>query len=148
MPKASIFEAIEACLHHFGGAPKELLVDNAKALVTDANPTHFRWNPQFLELCGHYRLQARACQPYRAQTKGKIESGVKYVKRNGLAGRSFDSFAALEAHLAAWTKAVDERVHGTTNEKPSERFEPKLLRQRNCGRPAARRLMMNSSMTS
>jgi transposase len=37
--QASIIEAIEACLHHFGGAPKELLVDNARALVTDANPT-------------------------------------------------------------------------------------------------------------
>src|SRR5438309_3970000 len=69
--QASIFEAIESCLRHFGASPKQLLIDNAKAFVLDPNPAHFRWNPQFLELCGHYRIRPRACQPYRAQTKGK-----------------------------------------------------------------------------
>src|SRR5579872_2271713 len=58
----SIFEAIEESFWHFGGAPKELLVDNPKSFVIDANPAHFRWNPQFLELMGHYRVQPRACQ--------------------------------------------------------------------------------------
>src|SRR5579883_1649755 len=41
----SIYEAIEESLWHFGGSPKELLVDNPKAFVLDANPKHFRWNP-------------------------------------------------------------------------------------------------------
>ena len=45
--------------------------------------------------------RARA-RPYRARTKGKTEAGVKYVKRNALADQAFDSFAALEQHLAAW----------------------------------------------
>jgi transposase len=67
--QASIYEAIESCLRHFGGAPKQLLVDNAKAFVLDAKPDHFRWNPQFLELCGHYRIRPTACQPYRPRTK-------------------------------------------------------------------------------
>ena len=52
-----------ACLRHFGGAAKELLVDNPRAFVPDAKPAHFRWNPQFLELCGHYRIKPRACTP-------------------------------------------------------------------------------------
>jgi hypothetical protein len=76
-----------------------------------------------LAFCRDWDVQPRSCAPYRARTKGKVESGVKYVKRNGLAGRSFESFAALEAHLAEWARAVDDRVHGTTGEKPSERFE-------------------------
>jgi hypothetical protein len=63
------------------------------------------------------------CQPYRARTKGKTESGVKYVKRNALAGRQFESFAALEAHLGQWMVEADGRVHGTTREAPRERFE-------------------------
>jgi len=46
-------------------------------------------------------VQPRACRPYRARTNGKTESGVKYVKRNALAGLTFDSFTALEHHLAA-----------------------------------------------
>jgi transposase len=45
-------------------------------------------------------VQARVCQPYRARTKGKTESGVGYVKRNALASLSFTSFVALEQHLA------------------------------------------------
>ncbi|MBV9134417.1 MAG: DDE-type integrase/transposase/recombinase, partial [Chloroflexi bacterium] len=69
---------------HIIGAPKELLVDNARALVTDANAEHFRWNPQFLELCGHYRVQPRACRPYRAQTKGKIERPFFYLEEQFL----------------------------------------------------------------
>ncbi len=48
---------------------------------------------------------------------------MKYAKRNGLAGREFDSFAALEAHLAEWMAQVDQREHGTTHEAPAVRFE-------------------------
>jgi transposase len=66
--QASIFEAVEESFWTFGGAPKELLVDNARAFVLDANPAHFQWNPQFLELCGHYRVQPRACQVRRPRT--------------------------------------------------------------------------------
>jgi hypothetical protein len=65
-----------------------------------------------------------ACAPYRARTKGKDERGVGYVKRNAIAGRSFASWAALEAHLAWWMREVaDQRVHGTTGEVPMVRFE-------------------------
>jgi hypothetical protein len=64
----------------------------------------------------------RLC-PLPAQTKGKDERGVGYVKHNALAGHVFDSFGALEAHLARWTREVaDVRVHGTTGEAPPVRF--------------------------
>jgi hypothetical protein len=56
--------------------------------------------------------------------KGKDERGVGYVKRNAIAGRSFASWAALEAHLAWWMREVaDRRIHGTTGEPPITRFE-------------------------
>jgi hypothetical protein len=45
------------------------------------------------------------------------------VKHNALAGHTFGSFAALEAHLAQWTREVaDVRIHGTTGEAPLLRF--------------------------
>ena len=96
----SIFEAVEACLRHFGGAPKELLVDNAKAFVLQANPAHFRWHPQFLELCGHYRLKPRACRPYRARTKGKVERPFFYLEEQFIKGRRFSSFQHFLQELA------------------------------------------------
>ena len=124
----SIFEAVEACLRHFGGAPKELLVDNAKAFVVDANPAHFRWNPQFLELCGHYRLKPRACQPYRAQTKGKVERPFFYLEEQFIKGRNFSSFQHFLQELAAFERDdLDQRVHGTTGERPLDRFAAERL---------------------
>jgi hypothetical protein len=66
------------------------------------------------------RIAPRACRPFRARSKGKVESGVKYVKRNALAGLSFTSF---EGHLERWSREVaDVRVHGTTHERPIDRF--------------------------
>jgi hypothetical protein len=45
------------------------------------------------------------------------------VKRNAIAGRSFPSWKAFEAHLEACAREVaDVRVHGTTGEAPIERF--------------------------
>jgi hypothetical protein len=70
-----------------------------------------------------YGVEVRLCRYYRAQTKGKVESGVKYVKRNALAGRRFADLEALNAWLLEWCLAVaDERVHGTTHERPQARF--------------------------
>jgi len=82
-----------------------------------------RFHHAYLDFCREWDVQPRACGPYRARTKGKTESGVKYVKRNALAGRSFESFGALGAHLEEWMVLADEREHGTTHEKPRERYE-------------------------
>jgi transposase len=125
--QASIFEAIEGCFHHFTGTPKELLVDNARALVTDSHPEHFRWNPQFLELCGHYRVQPRACRPYRAQTKGKIERPFFYLEEQFLKGRSFASMLDLHHQLARFEEDdLDVYVHSTTQERAIDRFQAEL----------------------
>src|SRR5438552_358458 len=67
------------------------------------------FHPTYLAFCRDWDVQPRACAPYRARTKGKTEAGVKFVKRNGLAEQAFDSFAALEAHLAAWMAMADAR---------------------------------------
>lgn len=116
-------EGIAAGFRHWGGVPLELLIDNAKALVLGREEGQVRFHPAFLGFCRDWDVTPKACGPYRARTKGKTESGVKYVKRNALAGLSFTSFAALEAHLSAWAAAADERIHGTTHEKPTVRFE-------------------------
>jgi len=121
--QASIFEAVEAGLHHFGGAPKELLVDNARALVVDAHPDHSAWNARFLELCGHYRIQPRACQPARPQTKGKVERPFYYLEQHFIKGNSWSNLDALVTDLAAFTAdELDVRLHSTTGEAPLTRF--------------------------
>jgi hypothetical protein len=118
-------EGLSGAFLHFGGVTQTVLVDNARALIlgrdTESGVVHV--HPAFSSFCADWGVAPRACRPYRARTKGKTESGVGYVKRNAIAGRSFASFAELEAHLATWMIAADARIHGTTHERPLDRFE-------------------------
>jgi len=118
-------EGIAAALTHFGGVPRTLLGDNARALVVgrDRATGTVIFHPAYLAFCRDWDVQPRACAPYRARTKGKTEAGVKYAKGNGLAAHAFASFAALETHLAAWLVTADRREHGTTHEAPMVRFD-------------------------
>jgi transposase len=122
---ADWLEGIAAALTHFGGVPRTLLGDNARPLVRarDRATGTVLFQPAYLAFCRDWDVQPRACAPYRARTKGKTEAGVKYVKHNGLADQPFDSFVALEQHLAAWMTIADQRRHGTTREAPLVRFE-------------------------
>jgi transposase len=117
-------EGLVGAFRHFGGVPQTVLIDNPRALViARADGGAVRLHPAFEAFCRDWEVVPRACQPYRARTKGKTERGVGYAKSNALAGRSFESWAELEAHLERWMVLADERVHGTTHEKPRERFE-------------------------
>jgi transposase len=116
---------IEEAGHHFGGFTEEVLIDNARALVKSHNPQtrEVVFTDAFRAFAANWGFRPRACAPFRAQTKGKDESGVGYVKRNAIAGHSFESWKALEAHLAWWMREVaDVRIHGTTGERPLDRF--------------------------
>ena len=138
--QAAWFEGLERAFRYFGGVPEEVLVDNARTLVDrhDRATRVVAFNARFLAFARYWGFQPRACAPYRARTKGKDERGVGYVKRNAIAGRTFASWAALEAHLSQWLRTVaDGREHGTTGEPPLERFqreEAAALRPLN-GRP-------------
>src|SRR5512147_2193958 len=114
-----------AAFRHFGGVPREVLLDNAKPLVVrhDAVTREVVFNERLHAFARYWGFRPRACAPYRARTKGKDENGVGYVKKNAIAGHRFASWAALEAHLVRWMREVaDQRIHGTTGEPPIERF--------------------------
>jgi transposase len=121
----SWFDGLESAFTRFGGVTEEVLFDNPRALVVehDAATRSVVFNEKLKAFAKHWGFVPRACAPYRARTKGKTENGVGYVKRNAIAGRSFPSWEAFEAHLEAWTREIaDVRVHGTTGEAPLERF--------------------------
>lgn len=113
---------IEGALVHFGGRPEQVVVDNARALVLRHTDSEVRVNPAFEAYCVDRGLAVHACKPYRARTKGKVESGVKYVKRNAIAGRQFADLEQLQAHLQAWMVRADSRCHGTTHRRPIDLF--------------------------
>src|SRR5579859_52716 len=121
----SWFAGIESAFRHFGGVPEEVLFDNDRGLVShhDRSTREVEFNARFRAFARHWGFRPRACAPFRARTKGKDERGVGYVKKNAIAGRCFESWSALEAHLDEWTRDIaDNRVHGTTGEMPIARF--------------------------
>ncbi len=125
---SALLDGHERAFRHFGGVPLTGLYDNPRTLVLGRHERAVRWHPVFEDFARYYGFTPRACQPYRARTKGKVESGVKYVKRNALAGRRFASWDALNAWLEEWTVTVaDQRVHGTTHERPIDRFARETL---------------------
>jgi hypothetical protein len=121
----SWFAGLEGAFRHFGGVTEEVLFDNDRGLVVrhDRSTREVEFNARLLAFARHWRFRPRACAPYRARSKGKDERGVGYVKKNAIAGRSFENWSSLEAHLAYWMREVaDQRTHGTTGERPIERF--------------------------
>jgi transposase len=122
----SWFAGLEGAFRHFGGVTEEVLFDKDRGLVVRHGRAtrEVEFNARLHAFARHWRFRPQACAPYRARTKGKDERGVGYVKKNAIAGRSFASWSAFEAHLDQWTREnADQRVHGTIGEVPIERFE-------------------------
>ena len=117
-------DAHERAFEYFGGHTHEHLYDRARTVCYPNGEGRVVWNPTFKAFADYWGFEPRLCRPYRAQTKGKVESGVKYLKRNFLRGRVFIDIEDLQAQLDEWNATIaDQRVHGTTHEQPSVRFE-------------------------
>jgi len=127
------YEGIIRAFEHFGGATRQVLVDNLKAAVIQHRiGESVRFNERFLDLAGHYGFSPRACRPYRARTKGKDERMVGYVKHNFFVRyQKFESISHMNALAARWLEEeADPRMHGSLKEVVSERFDrerPALL---------------------
>ncbi len=114
----------EEAFEFLGGVPHEIVYDNLRSVVLgrDFDGSRFEWNPIFWDFSRYYGFRPAPHRPYRPQTKGKVESGVKYVKRF-LRGKEFTSLDDLNAQLLDWIVTfADQRIHGTTHRKPSEMF--------------------------
>ena len=124
---ATVCEALEAAFAYLGGVPRELLFDQMRAvIIDDARPAGGRVleNPEFLRFATHWGFRVRACRPYRARTKGKVERPVRYLRDNFVYGREFLGDGDLNAQALLWMDGTaNPRVHGTTHEAPRERFE-------------------------
>lgn len=123
----TLFSGIEEAFHCFGGVPRELLFDQMKAVITRderARGGRVVENMEFLRFAAHWGFKARACRPYRAQTKGKVERPIRYVRQSFVYGRAFVSDGDLDQQRRAWLDDIaNARVHQTTKEVPVIRFE-------------------------
>jgi len=116
--------------NYFGGVPAQVLHDNLKTAVLEreADGT-IHWNSRYLDFADYYGFRPRACQPYRAQTKGKVENGVKYIRGNFWPGLEFTDLADLNRQALEWLKTVaNVRLHGTTHTVPFDRLPQEKLK--------------------
>ncbi len=124
---AVLMEGLESAFEAFGGVPEELLFDQMRAVVLSdgrAAGGALLLNAEFLRFAAHWGFMPRACRPYRARTKGKVERPIRYIRESFFYGRSFANDDDLNAQAAGWLDEVaNVRRHGTTGERPADRFE-------------------------
>lgn len=124
---AVLVRGLEEAFAFFGGVPAELLFDQMKAvIIDDAREIGGRLleNAEFVRFAAHWGFRIRACRPYRAKTKGKVERPIGYVRQGFFYGRSFLNDADLNVQALSWlAQTANLRVHRTTAEAPRVRFE-------------------------
>ena len=119
----SFIRSLENAFRHFGGVPRRLCVDNLKAAVKKADWFDPDINPKLRSFAEHYGTVIMPTRPYTPQHKGKIESGIKYVKNDVLKGKRFQSLAQINEVLRQWEATVaDLRIHGTTKTQVQKLF--------------------------
>lgn len=128
-------DGIESAFHYFGGIPYAVVCDNAKSLVRDhyADTPVERFSERFYALSQYYRFEPIATKVRHPRSKGKVESGVKFVKANALVNKTYDSLEGWNEWLEQWCIAQDaRRLTSVFNgaKTPKERFllEAKKLR--------------------
>jgi len=120
----AFIQCLENAFAHFGGVPKRLVIDNLKAAVARADWYDPEIHPKLQSFAAHYGTVFLPTKPYTPEHKGKVESGVKYVKRNALKGRTFGSLVEQNDFLLNWeTRVADTRIHGTTKRQVAKLFE-------------------------
>lgn len=111
---------------HFGGTPREILYDRMKTAVLGEpeQDKAITYNAKLLARGAHYGFAPRACQPYRAKTKGKVERPFRYIRADFFMARSFQDLQDMNHQLRHWLYTVaNVRVHASTQRVVLEHFQ-------------------------
>lgn len=107
----------------FGGVPKRVVIDNLKSAVIKSLLEDPVFSAPYREMALHYGFLIRPCRPRTPRHKGKIESGVSYVKNNFMPAQTFVDIDDANRRVAKWVlEYAGLRIHGTTAQQPLERF--------------------------
>ena len=114
----------DEAFRYFGGISQECVYDQTKLVVIKELFREVDYNQRFHQYAATANFQIRVCKGYDPESKGKVESGVKYVKNNFFYGEEFTSLNDLQHRLSDWIVNVSNtRIHGTTNRVPIQMYE-------------------------
>jgi transposase len=108
----------------FGAVPQKIMVDNLKSAVlhriVGQAPV---FNPRYLDFAHHYGFTIVPCAVGKGNEKGRVESGVGYVKKNLLSGLDIADFKVIKPIADHWLDTVaNVRIHGETGKRPIDMF--------------------------
>lgn len=107
----------------FGGVPEWIRLDNLKAGVVHPDFYEPILQEQYSEFLAHYNCVGKPCRVRKPEHKGKVESGIKYLKNNLMRGLEHRDYEQLIKDVAHWNIEVcNKRIHGTTRKIPQEVF--------------------------
>jgi len=109
--------------HYFVGIPQYVKIDNLKSAILHANFYEPIYQELYKNFAFHYGFHPLPCRVRRPNDKGKVESGIKYVKNNFFLGRKFTGCKDVKERLFKWYIRANHRIHGTTRKVPQEVFE-------------------------
>lgn len=126
----TVLRCHRAAFTALGGVPRTILYDRMRTVVTgEAQPGHIVYNHHLVDFAAHHGYQPRACRPYRAKTKGKVERPFRYIRQDFFLGRSFRNLEDLNAQLGRWLDEIaNPRVHATTGRVIAEAFAEEQAR--------------------
>ncbi|MEA3334057.1 MAG: IS21 family transposase, partial [Pseudomonadota bacterium] len=116
-------------LQFFGGVPRKIMIDNLKsAVIKRAVGQAPIFNQRYLDFANHYGFKIAPCGVAKGNEKGRVESGVGYVKKNFLGGLPIPTFEALQRAGREWLVTIaNQRIHGETRKKPQDLFKEERL---------------------
>ena len=98
-------------------------LDNLKAGVLSASIYEPVFQKEYASMLYHYGSSPIACRVRYPQEKGKVESGVKYVKNNFIKGLKTRELSEARNELTLWRdNSYNTRIHGTTKKIPYEQY--------------------------
>jgi transposase len=129
-------EQFLACHQHafefFGNrVPQKIMLDNLKSAVLKRligkAPV---FNPRYLDFAHHVGFTIAPCNVRKGNEKGRVESGVGYVKKNLLNGLEICDFNILNPAARVWLETIaNVCIHGETHKRPVDLFaeeQPRL----------------------
>jgi transposase len=121
---ATLLRCHVAAFAALGGVPEQILYDRMRtAVLGEVDERGIVYNSKLLALAAHYGFVPKACRPYRAKTKGKVERPFRYIREDFFLARSFRDLDDLNAQFNQWLDQVaNRRLHGTTGRIVAEHF--------------------------
>ena len=131
LTRRTTLEKLVWCLHDLGGVPYEALTDRDPAFcVGQTSDGKAILALEWVDLCSVLGLVPKACRPYRAQTKGKVERMVRELKEGflpWLTGQVMPqqpTLADYDRFAQRWVEeVVCRRRHRTTGKVVEEAWE-------------------------